>query len=226
MVPRIALAAWLLALMFTSSAYGQGLVPGTGFSSALELTPGSYSFAIAPGEIHFFKIMLEPGDILVAKVRMAANQDFDLYLLNPLREIVGQSVRATGLTDAVEYTAVEKGPHYIVVLGFGDSAGVYSLTISVIRPKTVTQTVTAVVTERVTETVTTHVFNTNTLVSERIVTVVDTERVEVEKAPWTAAGLAILAAALLYTGHAASEALKSRHKQPPEEQKPPSTTSV
>jgi hypothetical protein len=118
--------------------------------------------------------LLEPGDVLVAKMRITSNQDFDLYLLSPLREIVGQSVRSAGLTDAAEYTAVEKGPHYIVVLGFGDSSGVYTLSVSVLKPKTLTQTVTATVTARVTETVTTHVFNTQTLISEKLVTVVTT----------------------------------------------------
>ncbi len=216
----------LLPLMLVFSVFGQEMVPGTGFSSALELTPGSYSFALAPGELHFFKILLEPGDVLVAKVRMASNQDFDLYLLNPLREIVGQSVRSAGLTDAAEYTAVEKGPHYIVVLGFGDSSGVYTLSVSVLKPKTLTQTVTATVTARVTETVTTHVFNTQTLVSEKLVTVFNNERIEVEKVPWTAAGLAVLAAALIYVGHAASEAVKNRSKQTEEEQKPAPTPSV
>ncbi|MEM2238017.1 MAG: hypothetical protein QXR26_05730 [Candidatus Caldarchaeum sp.] len=206
------------ASIIVSSA--QQLAPGVGFSSAPELSPGTYSFYLAAGEVHFFKVVLEPGDILVAMVRMASNQDFDLYLLNPMRELVGQSVRAAGLTDAVEYIAAERGPHYIAVAGFGGSTGTYSLTVSVQKPKTVTQTVTATVTQRITETATVLSFVTNTVVSERVATVVESRAVEVERIPWTALGLAVLAGALLYTGYAASDALKNLAKRGQEPSKP------
>lgn len=208
------------SLVFSSA---QEVVPGVGFNSALEIRPGTYSFYLAAGEVHFFKVVLEPGDIMVAMVRMASNQDFDLYLLNPMRELVGQSVRAAGVTDAVEYIAAERGPHYIVVAGFGGSTGTYSLTISVQKPKTVTQTVTATVTQKITETATLLSIVTNTIVSERVATVVETRSVDVERIPWTALGLAVLAGALLYTGYAASDALKTMAKRGPEpkaEEKP------
>lgn len=211
----------LLVLVLTAAAAGvssaQQITPGVGFASAPELSPGTYSFYLGPGEFHFFKVSLEPGDVVVVMIRMAAGLDFDLYLLNPLREVAGQSLRGPGATDAIEYTAVERGPHYVVVLGFGGSSGMYSLTVSVFKPKTVTQTVTATVTQKVTETATVINFQTNTVVSERVVTVVDTDVVEVERVPWTALGLAVLAAALIYTGYAASDSLRSlaRRQEPP-----------
>ncbi len=210
----------LVAAMAISAA--QELVPGVGFSSALELTPGTYSFYLASGEVHFFKVLLEPGDVLVAMVRMASNQDFDIYLLNPLRELVGQSVRAAGFTDAVEYIAAEKGPHYIKVKGFGDTTGTYTLTIFIQKPKTVTQTVTTTVTQKITETATALSFQTNTVVSERIITAVESRTVEVERIPWTALGLALLAGAILYTGYAASDALKKlgRREEEPKKYEP------
>jgi len=198
----------VLVLVPILSAYGDELVPGAGFNSALELGPGTYTFHLGQGELHFFKVVLEPGDVLVVLVRMATNQDFDLYLLNPMREIVGQSIRPTGLTDQAEYVAAEHGPHYIVVTGFGGSTGTYSLTVFIGKPKTVTTTITATATEYVTSTSTTIVFQTQTVVSEKVVTEVRERTVEVEKVPWTAAGLAVLAAALLYTGYAASSSLR------------------
>ena len=200
--------AILLAVISSFSAYGQELVPGVGFNSALELSSGTYTFYLGAGELHFFKVVLEPGDVLVVLVRMASNQDFDLYLLNPMREIVGQSIRPTGLTDLAEYVAAEHGPHYIVVTGFGGSTGTYSLTVFIGKPKTMTTTITTTATEYVTSTSTTIVFQTHTVVSEKVVTEVREKTVEVERVPWTAAGLAVLAAALLYTGYAASSSLR------------------
>ncbi len=218
---------FLILVLSMAVPTAQELVPGVGFSSALELSPGTYSFYLAVGELHFFKVLLEPGDVLIAKVRMASNQDFDLYLFNPLRELVGQSVRAAGFTDAIEYIVAEKGPHYIVVVGFGDSAGTYTLTIFVQKPKITTQTITTTVTQKITETVTALSFQTNTVISEKIVTVVESRTVEVERIPWTALGLAVLSGALLYTGYASSEALKklgrreeSKKYEPMKEQLP------
>jgi Na+-transporting methylmalonyl-CoA/oxaloacetate decarboxylase beta subunit len=199
----------VLALFIALPVHGQELVPGVGFNSALELSPGTYSFHIGSGELHFFKIILEPGDILIVFIRMAANQDFDLYLLNPRRELVGQSIRPIGLTDFVEYVAAERGPHYVVVTVFGGSSGVYSLTVSVQKPRTVTATVTATATERLITTSTAYIFQTQTVVSEKVVTVFQDRAVEVEKVPWTAAGLAVVASALLYTGYAVSTSFRS-----------------
>jgi len=200
--------AILLVMISLFSAYGQEQVPGVGFNSALELSSGTYTFYLGAGEVHFFKVVLEPGDVLVVLVRMATNQDFDLYLLNPMREVVGQGIRPAGLTDLAEYVAAERGPHYIVVTGFGGSTGTYSLTVFIGKPKTVTTTITATTTEYVTSTSTTIVFQTQTVVSEKVVTEVRERTVEVERVPWTAAGLAVLAAALLYTGYAASSSLR------------------
>ncbi|MEM1943985.1 MAG: hypothetical protein QXO30_04415 [Candidatus Caldarchaeum sp.] len=197
-----------VALLAVASVSAQPVVPGVGFSSALELSPGTYSFYLGRGEIHFFKVVLEPGDVVVVMLRMAANQDFDLYLLNPLRELAEQSRRGPGATDAVEHVAAERGPYYVVVRGFGES-GTYTLTVSVLKPKIVTQTVTATVTQRITETQTVVNFQTNTVMSEKLATVVDARVVEVERVPWTALGLAVLGAALLYTGYATSDALKN-----------------
>ncbi|MEM0384039.1 MAG: hypothetical protein QXS57_03775 [Candidatus Caldarchaeum sp.] len=209
-------------LLAVASVSAQPVVPGVGFSSALELSPGTYSFYLGRGEIHFFKVVLEPGDVVVVMLRMAANQDFDLYLLNPLRELAEQSLRGPGATDAVEHVAAERGPYYIVVLGFGGSSGTYTLAVSVLKPKIITQTVTATVTQRITETQTVVNFQTNTVMSERLATVVDTRVVEVERVPWTALGLAVLGAALLYTGYATSEALKNlaRKQEKPGEGSP------
>ncbi|MCS6783670.1 MAG: hypothetical protein RMI43_03115 [Candidatus Caldarchaeum sp.] len=217
----VVLTLALAALLIPASSQQQ--VPGTGFSSALELTSGTYSFYLAVGETHFFKINLDPGDILVVKVRMAFNQDFDLYLLNPLREIVAQSVRAAGFTDSIELIAAEKGPHYMVVTGFGVTQGTYSLTVFVQKPRTVTQTVTTTVTQRLTETATALSFMTNTVVSEKLVTVVDREVVEVERIPWTAVGLAVLAASVLYLGYAASNTLKNMGRREEKQTPPPAS---
>ncbi|MCS7133959.1 MAG: hypothetical protein NZ921_04085 [Candidatus Caldarchaeum sp.] len=213
----------LLTVALFNPVFAQREEPGTGFGSALELAPGTYTFNIAPGELHFFKINLEPGDILVVKIRMPFNQDFDLFLFNPLREVVGQSVRAAGLTDAVELIAAEKGSHYVVVTSFGASRGTYSLTVFVQKPKTMTQTVTQTVTVRLTETATAISFMTNTVVSERVVTLVDREVVEVERVPWTAIGLGVLAASVLYLGYSAANALKREEKSRTAVQEPPKT---
>lgn len=211
----------VLALAMVVPLNAEEPVPGTGFASALELSPGTHSFYLELGEIHYFKVNLEAGDILSVKIRMPFNQDFDLYLFNPLREIVAQSVRAAGLTDAVELIVSETGFHYVVVAGFGGARGVYSLTLFVQKPKTVTQTVTQTVTEKITNTATVQVFMTNTVVSEKVVTVVDREVVEVERIPWTALGLVAVSAALLYMGYAASNTVKQVVKR--EETQPAKT---
>lgn len=222
MVSRALLLLIIFSALIASSSAQQN-VPGTGFNSALELAPGTYSFFLATGEAHFFKTYLEPGDILVVKIRMAFNQDFDLYLLNPMREIVGQSVNAAGLTDSIELVVAERGHHYIVVIGFGAATGTYTLTLSVVKPKTFTTTVTATITEKVTETVTAVSFATNTVVSERLVTLVNTQTVEVDRVPWTALGLAVLAAAVVFLGYSATEAVKSFSK--PSEKKNTASTA-
>jgi len=207
------LALLTLFLVLGVASSQQEMVPGVGFASALEISPGTYSFHLAVGEIHFFSIQLEPGEILVAKIRMASNQDFDLYLFNPLREIVAQSVRVAGLTDSVEYVVTEKGPHYVVVVGFADTEGTYTLTISVVKPKTLTQTVTTTVTMKTTETVTALALVTNTVVSEHLITQVERTTVEVEKIPWTAIGLTAVGAAVIYAGYVVSETTRKLNKK-------------
>ncbi|MEM3095783.1 MAG: PPC domain-containing protein [Nitrososphaerota archaeon] len=183
--------------------------PGTNFSTALQLTPGEYVFRLDTGDLHYFSVDLERGETLLVVLRMPSNQDFDIYLLSPLREIIDQGVRTAGLTERIGYQAVEDGPHYLVVLGFGGSSGTYTLSISTARPPTKTETVTATFTTKLLEVETRLSVVTQTLTIERVVTSTVTVARDVERLPWTMVGLALLSLSIVYAGLSLGGALGS-----------------
>ena len=182
--------------------------PGANFATALPLTAGEYVFRLDEGDIHYFRVDLRKGETLLVALRMPTTQDFDIFLLDPFRQIIDQGIRPAGLTERLGYLAVEDGPHYIVVLGFAGSSGIYTLSISVMKPATVTETVTATVTSKIVEVETSISFATKTVTEERVLTHTVTDVREVEKAPWALVGFAVLGLAVIAAGISLSNSIE------------------
>ena len=122
-------AVLLLATLATAGlAYGERQ-PGTSFTTALELEEGEHSFYLGAGDFHFFKVMLETGEVLVVSLRMPIREDFDIFLLSPARDFIQSGTRPAGLIERVSVLANEPGYYYIAVTSFGGSSGVYTLSI-------------------------------------------------------------------------------------------------
>ncbi len=139
----------VLALLLSTTPLAMGQearVPGTSYSTALELGVGEHSFYLERGDTHYFSVRLERDDTLYLLLRPAPNQDFDVALVSPEREVIELSLRAAGFTERITYTASSSGLYYIVVFPFGASSGAYSLLIEISKPRvtTVTSTVTVV----------------------------------------------------------------------------------
>jgi len=212
--PLIVLAASLLVAFPT--AIGQE--PGTSFDTALRLTEGEYTFLMDPGGVHFFKVFVEKGSTLFITVRMAPNQDFDLFLFSPLREFIPPpGVQLAGVTERIGYLAAEDGDYFFQVVSFGGSGGTYALRVSVVKPPAVTVTNTQTTTVKITETQTSVSMVLHTQTVERPVTVTSTVTRNVEVLPWSMFGLTILALAIAYAGNAISRSLR---KEQPAELKP------
>jgi len=136
----ILLALTLLVALPPSSLGQQGRAPGTNYSTALELTPGEHSFYLERGDTHYFSIRLEKDDTLYLQMRSALNQDFDMALVSPERDVIELSLRPAGFTERITYTAQSSGLYFIVVFPFGPSSGAYSLLIGISKPRVTVQT--------------------------------------------------------------------------------------
>jgi len=137
----------LTALIFATAlisvaAAAQGPVPGTSFATAPELQPGTYSFHLQPGDLHFFRITLKQGQTLFVTLRMASGVDFDIVVLSPERDLLESGVRPAGFYERISLKAPVTGSYYIVVYPFGISSGSYTLELSVVDEPKVTATVT------------------------------------------------------------------------------------
>ena len=132
----------LTGLMGAVTAYAQGPVPGTSFATAQELSPGTYTFHLQPGDLHFFRVTLKQGQTLFVTLRMAADVDFDIAVLSPERDLLESGVRPTGFYERISLKAPVTGSYYIVVYPFGASSGSYTLEVSVVDEPRVTATVT------------------------------------------------------------------------------------
>ncbi len=198
----------LIFFLMPLTASQETVTPGVNFSTALPLGIGEYVFNLDVGTLHYFRVDLKKGETLIVALRMPVNQDFDIYLLDPFRQIVDQGVRPAGLTERLGYLAVEDGPHYLVVLGFGGSSGLYTLSISISKPATKTETVTATMTTRLLEVETRLSIITQTMTVERIVTATVTTIRDVERAPWSLLGMAVIGLSVLAVGLSLSGALE------------------
>jgi hypothetical protein len=196
-------------------------MPGANFATALQLTPGEYVFSLDAGTLHYFRVDLKKGETLLVVLRMPTSQDFDIYLLDPFRQVVDQGIRTAGLTERLGYLAVEDGPHYLVVLGFGGSSGTYTLSISISKPITRTETVTTTMATKILEVETRLSVVTQTVTSERIVTATITTTRDVERLPWTLLGLSILGLSVLATGLSLGGALEKLARSGEGEKKTP-----
>jgi hypothetical protein len=130
-----------MALLSVAAA-AQGPVPGTSFATAPELQPGTYSFHLQPGDLHFFRITLKQGQTLFVTLRMASDVDFDIVVLSPERDLLESGVRPAGFYERISLKAPVTGSYYIVVYPFGTSSGAYTLELSVMDEPKVTATVT------------------------------------------------------------------------------------
>jgi hypothetical protein len=138
------LTALLVAtgLLSAAAAAAQGPVPGTSFATAPELQPGTYSFHLQPGDLHFFRITLKQGQTLFVTLRMASDVDFDIVVLSPERDLLESGVRPVGFYERISLKAPVTGSYYIVVYPFGASSGSYTLELSIVDEPKVTATVT------------------------------------------------------------------------------------
>jgi hypothetical protein len=137
------LTALIVATALISvAAAAQGPVPGTSFATAPELQPGTYSFHLQAGDLHFFRITLKQGQTLFVTLRMASNVDFDIAVLSPERDLLESGVRPAGFYERISLKAPVTGSYYIVVYPFGRSSGSYTLELSVVDEPKVTATVT------------------------------------------------------------------------------------
>ena len=137
------MTALIIATAFISvAAAAQGPVPGTSFATAPELQPGTYSFHLQAGDLHFFRITLKQGQTLFVTLRMASGVDFDIAVLSPERDLLESGVRPAGFYERISLKAPVTGSYYIVVYPFGTSSGSYTLELSVVDEPKVTATVT------------------------------------------------------------------------------------
>jgi hypothetical protein len=137
------LTALIVATALISvAAAAQGPVPGTSFATAPELQPGTYSFHLQAGDLHFFRITLKQGQTLFVTLRMASGVDFDIAVLSPERDLLESGVRPAGFYERISLKAPVTGSYYIVVYPFGTSSGSYTLELSVVDEPKVTATVT------------------------------------------------------------------------------------
>ncbi|GBC71666.1 hypothetical protein HRbin02_01451 [Candidatus Calditenuaceae archaeon HR02] len=200
---RIIVQFVLILLLSTAPlALGQeGKVPGTSYSTALELGVGEHSFYLERGDTHYFSVRLEKDDTLYLQLRSAPNQDFDMALISPDRDIIELSIRATGFTERITYTASSSGLYYIVVFPFGASSGAYSLLIEISKPRvtTVTSIVTVASYVTLTQRELRDVVIVMTRESYRTVTVTSQEVIGrgLEVLGWSILSLAIIAVAVL-----------------------------
>lgn len=175
--------------------------PGTSYSTALELSPGEHSFFLERGDTHYFAVRLEKDDTLYLLLRSALNQDFDLALVSPDREIIELSVRAAGFTERVTYVASSSGLYYVVVFPFGPSTGSYNLIVDVSKPRTstVTATVTVVSFATMTQRELRDVVIVLTRESYRTVTITTQQPVDrsFELLGWSVMSIAVLVVAVI-----------------------------
>lgn len=215
----LCLSLLLASCLILPLAWGQeARVPGTNYSTALELTPGEHSFYLERGDTHYLSIRLEKDDTLFLQLKSAPNQDFDMALVSPDRDVIELSVRAAGFTERITYTAVSSGLYYIVVFPFGPSSGAYSLLIGVSKPRvsTVTTTVTSVSYVTVTQRELRDIFVVVTRESYRTITQTREIRIgpDYELLGWSVLSLSIIAvAALIRDG-----LIKTRLRQEPEKE--------
>ncbi|MEM0445634.1 MAG: PPC domain-containing protein [Nitrososphaerota archaeon] len=214
----------LLALSSTQTVFAQVVrAPGTSYSTALELSPGEHSFYLERGDTHYFSVRLDKDDTLFLLLRSAPNQDFDLALISPDRDVIELSVRAAGFTERITYTASSSGLYYIVVFPFGPSTGSYSLMLDVSKPKvnTVTTTVTSLSFVTITQRELRDVVIVLTRENTRTVTIMTQQPVDrsYELLGWSAISVAILAVAIILRDglvKARPREEKSREQQPAE----------
>ncbi len=134
-------SVWFLSFSLVVVS-GDGPVPGTNFATAPELNPGTYTFHLQPGDLHYFRVTLKQGQSLFITLRMAADVDIDIAVFSPERDLLESGVRPAGFYERISLKAPVTGSYYIVVYPFGTSSGAYTLELSVVDEPKVTATVT------------------------------------------------------------------------------------
>ena len=180
----------LLALIHI--VHAEAPEPGTGFATAPLLKEGVYDYHLAAGEVHFFKVWLRTGQSLHVIMRVPADQDFDLYLLSPERDLLDRSVGPRGQVERVSYQASYPGFYYILVHSYGESSGLYTLRIRIIDQPTKTITITLTETIYLTETIRSPIIRLETVTRTVYTTDTEVERIYVERFPWTFVSFVVL----------------------------------
>lgn len=106
--------------------------PNDNFDQATRITPGTISAELEPaGDIDFYAIDLSAGEVLDTSMSFSHSVgDLDLFVFGPDRTELG---RSTSLEDVeqVRIIAPTTGTYYVIVVGFQDATGDYTLSVAV-----------------------------------------------------------------------------------------------
>lgn len=86
---------------------GQEVENGTSFNDAVEIEPGTYSNKVVGGEVHYYKIPVEWGQVPQVAVRSRLNENIDhawmsTQLVNPVRNIVADDYTSSWVSDSTK----------------------------------------------------------------------------------------------------------------------------
>lgn len=208
----VALAAlysiFLASSLAIQSAAAQPQQPGNSFDTATEIEKGEHTFYLDAGTIHYFKLKLDKGVTFLLTMRVPSDQDIDLVLFDPDRDVVEIAQRPTGATERIGHIAAQNGEYFVAVFGFAGSFGVYSLQISVVHQPFVTQTRLATATITQTATSTQIQFVTLTVQVTTTSTTTSTSIVESLSTTLTGVGLVILSISLFAAATRISSSLR------------------
>ena len=203
------MATFFMAFLIFITPVISQVQPGTGFFTAAEIKPGSYSFHMEGVRSHFFKVWLNVNQILYLVVRVPLDADFDVYLLNSEREVIERSLSPRGYTERISYQASSSDYYYIVVVPYFGSKGTYGMQIAIydLPAKTITTTATETVPVYVTIQKPTVIITTITKTVHEVKTIREVEYVE--RFPWIFIGLIVLAVAIIISTGLISQSIRA-----------------
>jgi hypothetical protein len=205
----ISIATFFVAFLIFITPVISEIQPGTGFFTAAEIKPGSYSFYMEGGRSHFFKVWLNVNQILYLVVRVPLNTDFDVYLLSSEREVLERSLSPAGYAERISYQASSSDYYYIIVVPYFGSKGTYEMQIAIYDPpaKTITTTITETVPVYVTIPKPTVIITTVTKTAYEVKTIREVEYME--RFPWILIGLIVLAVAIILSSGLISQSIRA-----------------
>ncbi|MBU1355114.1 MAG: pre-peptidase C-terminal domain-containing protein [Candidatus Edwardsbacteria bacterium] len=116
----------------TQNDAGSGGDAGNDFSTALTVSPGSWTGCYLDGTDRndYYKFNVTSGQVIKVKITPPSSADFDLYLYNPSQSQKASSTAGSGIVDSCVFTADASGYWYARAYQYSGS-GYYSLQISV-----------------------------------------------------------------------------------------------